>query len=254
MFHTTCSPVLQESIIQLFHVCTANEDATPPVAGVVSFEQDSKRTVLVTWDGFEEEESEIVLYSVSFSRTPGQADLYGPVELDKDSTEMRLDDSELGDIADGDLVCSTVVAQNSGGLSISAVTCKPYDLGPPVVLDLRDGPASAEQDADAQLSLTTITATWSAIADVSSITDATWSIGSNVPGDIMPLTTFDPSLAEELRYSGLSLAHGITYTVTVCLIDSLEWTACYSTDGCVFFLCCFLLRRCAERARFAVAE
>jgi hypothetical protein len=213
----------------LFEICTGDGDTTAPITGTVTWTQNIGNSVLVKWTGYDEPESEIEKYELSMGTGEGKSDLMPAMLIDADLEEFTLEDSMLPRIADATTVCFTVTAVNKENLKGASSLCGIYDSGPPLIVGLVDGITG--KDIDSQSSTDSLGVSWDAFTDVSKITDVTWAAGSDNPDDIQEFRGFDLESTNALRASGLSLEHDVTYFITICLSDSLEYNHCYTTDG-----------------------
>eukprot|EP01043_Picozoa_sp_COSAG02_P019460 COSAG02_NODE_938_length_15783_cov_7.972775_2_plen_4812_part_01 len=209
-------------------------DTTPPIGeGEVEWVK-KKGTVTISWTGWEEEESTISHFIITVGNALGTDGLVGAIEVPADEMGAIFFDEEL-EIPDGILACINVQACNSVPLCSGAGLCKMYDAGPPVPNGLQDGLLSS--DKDAQRDETELTARYDSVTDVTNITTGTWGIGTcglnstGVLDDVRTFETFEPNSHPGIFTHAMRLKHAQTFCVTVCLLDSLGYEGCYTTDG-----------------------
>jgi len=211
-------------------------DTTPPIGeGEVEWVK-KKGTVTISWTGWEEEESTISHYIITVGNALGTDDLVGAIEVPADEMSAIFFDEEL-EIPDGILACFNVQACNGNSVPLcsGAGLCKMYDAGPPVPNGLQDGLLSS--DRDAQRDETELTARYDSATDVTNITTGTWGIGicglnsTGVLDDVRAFETFEPNSHPGVFTHAMRLKHAQTFCVTVCLLDSLGYEGCYTTDG-----------------------
>ncbi|MBI2933480.1 MAG: hypothetical protein HYY16_17690, partial [Planctomycetes bacterium] len=144
------------------------------------------------------------------------------------ATALTLNGATIEDAA-GNAADLTLPAPGTpGSLSANKALVIITDSTPPVAGAVNDGPAA---DVDFQNNAWQISANWTAFTDPESgITDYEWAIGTTPGGtEIQPFTTV--GLSTVAAAGNLSLAHGITYYVTVRATNGGGLTATAGSDG-----------------------
>jgi MYXO-CTERM domain-containing protein len=211
-------------------------DGTPPVAGTVNDgagadvdTQASTSTISANWSGFSDPESGITRYDWAVGTAAGGTDVqaFTPVGTATSASNAGLS------LGVGTTCYVTVRATNGAGLTATAtsdgVTVPVPDSTPPVAGTVNDGIAGA--DVDSQGSTTSLSANWSGFSDPESgITRYDWAIGTAAgAGDVQAFTSVGTSTAAAA--TGLTLANGTTYYVTVRATNGAGLTSTAVSDG-----------------------
>lgn len=171
--------------------------------------QSSASEISANWTDFVDNRSGIVGYEWAIGTTAGGSDVQGfvPVGLATSATATGLS------LGQGTEYFVTVRATNGAGLTATRSSDGVVvDLTPPTAGQVHDG---IGQDIQFQTSITTISGDWSGFADAESqIARYEWAIGTSAGGSDLQGFVSTGTTTRGTN-AALSLAHGVTYYVTV---------------------------------------
>ena len=217
----------------LFTNCKANEDTTPPVAGICVARQVADTKFFVQWNSFKED-TKIMAYHVQIGSIKGSGDdfsAYVGTSLSRVFTNLR--------IMHGRDVFVSVMAINSGGMDSPLAFCPLFQArrkGPQILYVYDD--VVKEKDADYQLDTYSIGMNFAFKSDVNDIVNLKWGVSSKAKCtfdeaevNVVPLTPLGD--AQSIQVSGLNLQHGQVYFTRLYAMDKFGLQAVMCSDGVV---------------------
>ena len=209
--------------------CGAAPDTTPPIyntGGSVKADQVGVNDISCSWNGFKDDESSVVEYSLTVGTSAGADDIVGDTDM-ATATSFTLEGVQM---PHNKQVFVTVNARNDENLKTSQ-TARAFvaDTTPPQIV-LRDGNTSFPQDFDYQWSRNTVQAVLSVTEDVSRLVATTWAIGTIPNGtDLQEFT--DVGYSTSLQNNNLDLQHNHRYYVSAYALNDKTIETWVSTDG-----------------------
>jgi hypothetical protein len=188
--------------------------------------QSSTASISANWSGFADPQSGIAGYEWAIGTTSGGAQIQGFISV---GAATNATNSSVS-LTNGQIYFVTVRATNGTGAQVTATSDGvTVDNSGPVAGTVSDGNGA---DVDWQSSLTNISANWSGFADAQSgITGYEWAIGTTSGGQQIQTFTNVGITGNVAIRSGLTLANGQIYFVTVRATSGTGAQVMASSDG-----------------------